>query len=154
MAKIWLLSQNQLSSTLILQKWVMLSWSIVMPEIQVISVLEGYNEYNDWGISQISSETKWTEVTEEKLAEVGKAIDWLNRYSYHEGGRKYSLIRRYPLREIDDLINRANGWQQLEIANNKKRLEEQAAANKAKAEKAVERKRKQLEKLQKELGNV
>ena len=125
-----------------------------MPEIKVISVLEGYNEYNDWGISQISSETEWTEVTEEKLAEVKKSIGFLNRYSHHEGGRKYSLVRRYPLREIDDLINRANEWEQLEVANNKEQEQKQAAANEARAKKAVERKRKQLEKLQKELDNA
>ena len=118
--------------------------------IQIIRVDKDYYYERE---QQIVPSTKWIEVEAEELIQLEKSVQQANALDKKKRWNYFILY--YMGREyFDEIFATAQEFIAAQDAKEKKARERAEAYERGKAEKADIRKRKQLEKLKKELGEV
>lgn len=118
-----------------------------MPTVKIIQVFDHYDDEYDATQSDMAQLTDWEEISDRDMIYLR---EWMAKNSKVYGGPKYAvlMIPKIPVRAFTSVREVIDGYEKIAKAEETRRG---AAAEKYQATK-MERKRKQLEKLQRELG--
>lgn len=115
---------------------------------RLVQVMKVY-QWTDYDEDSISVAAHWTEVTDEEFEELRQAIKEANSLDYYTRGYKFFLVEK--VNKFAQIFAEAKAWKEQVRIDAEKRAKVLEKAKATREAKALEKKKRQLERLKKEL---